>query len=239
MIGAEPASTVHAEHRRLGRIAPQLPWSSASQRLHGRPRTVRGAAEIQHPFRIGEGTSLWLDYSLRSNSFDVFCIRKLRQIDVSNFAPTFSTGHAYEEFFRPLEEYNCSYFGALYSLTRSPIEPTTRNSKIENLTVARRALNHKLQDRLIHNGAARRNRGTTSRVEHQYRSRPIAAGLANVMTSVFRHNDAYTLRIDGRESRAVALMLSARTALNCHSIRLGTASQLRPCQPLAVDPSQT
>jgi hypothetical protein len=60
------------------------------QRLHGRPRTVRGAAGLEHPFWFDQAKSLPLSRSLRSNKFDAFRIRKLRQIGVSDFAPTFS-----------------------------------------------------------------------------------------------------------------------------------------------------
>jgi hypothetical protein len=183
---------------------------------------------LEHPFWFDQADGLRLNRSLGSNEFDAFCIRKLRKIDVSDFAPTFSTSHVYEESFQPLEECGCSYFGALYSLTWSPVELTTRNSKIENLPAARRALHHILQDRRIHNGAADRKRGMTPSAVHLYRSRPIVAELANVMTSAFRHNDAYTLHIRGRDSWVLALDLSACTALNCHSIRLGTAGELRP-----------
>jgi hypothetical protein len=109
-----------------------------------------------------------------------------------------------------------------------PIELTTRNSKVENFPAARRAQHHKLQDRRIHNGAARHKKGTTPSVVHRYGSRPVVEGLANLMTSAFRHNDAYAIRIGGRDSWVVALELSARTALNCHGIRLGSAGQLRP-----------
>jgi hypothetical protein len=183
---------------------------------------------LEHPFWFDQADGLRLNRSLGSNEFDAFCIRKLRKIGVSDFAPTFSTSHVYEESFQPLEECGCSYFGALYSLTWSPVELTTRNSKIENLPAARRALHHILQDRRIHNGAVRRKRGTTPFVVHEYRSRPIAATLTSGMTSAFRHNDGCALRIGGRDCWFVPPDNSACTALNGLSIRPDSASQLRP-----------
>ena len=149
-----------------------------------------------------------LDHSLRSNLFDAFSIRKLRQIDVSNFAPTFSTGQVYEQLFQPLEEYNCSDFGGLYSRTLSPIELTTRNSTFENLAALRRALRHKLPYRLILNGAVRRTRVTTSYVERRQGSRPNAAPPATGMTSAFRNDGAYALRIGRRDCWVVCLKLA-------------------------------
>jgi len=169
-----------------------------------------------------------LNRSLRSNEFNALCIRKLRLIGVSDFAPTFSTRHEYEESFQPLDEYSCSYFGALYSLTWSPIELTTRNSKIENLPAARRALHHKLRERRVHNDAVRRKRGTTPSAVHQHRSRPIAAMPTNRMTSAFRHNDACALRIGERDCWFVPRDNSACAAFNGLSIQPDAASQLRP-----------
>jgi hypothetical protein len=64
MIGAGPASAVHAGHGRVGRIERLLPRSSGSQRLIRRPRTVRGAAGLEHPFWLDGGTSSQLDHSL-------------------------------------------------------------------------------------------------------------------------------------------------------------------------------
>jgi hypothetical protein len=183
---------------------------------------------LGRPFWLDQAKGLRLNRSLRPNEFDAFRIRKLRKIEVSDFALTFSTGHVYEESFQPLDEYHCSYFGALYSLTWSPIELTTRNSKIENLSAARRALHHKRQDHGIHNGAVRRTRGMTPSVVHQYRSRPIAAIPTNGMTSAFRNNDACVPHIGGRDCRFVPSENSACTALNGLSIRPDAASQLRP-----------
>jgi hypothetical protein len=103
-----------------------------------------------------------------------------------------------------------------------------RNSKIENLPAARRALHHKLQNRRIHNGAARRTRGTTPSAVHRHRSRPIAATLTDGMTSAFRHNHACALPIGERDCWFVSRDNSAGTALNSLSIRPDAASQLRP-----------
>ena len=164
---------------------------------------------------------------------------KLRQIGASNFAPTFSTGHVYEELSQPPQEYNCSYFGALYSPTWSPIELTTRNSKIENLPAVRRALHHKLQDRRIHNGAVRRTRGTMSFVGHRHGSRPIAAALAMGMTSAFRHDGACALRIGGRDCWFVSPDNSACTPSTASASGLTRPANYAPPTASPVDPSQT
>ena len=126
----------------------------------------------------------------------------------------------YEELSQPPDEYNCSYFGALCSPTWSPIEPTRRNSKVENLPAVRRALHHELQDRRIHNDAVRRTRGRMSYVGHRHGSRPIATALTMGMTSVFRHDGACALRIGGRDCWFVSPYNSACSALRGLSIRL-------------------
>jgi len=126
----------------------------------------------------------------------------------------------YEELSQPPEQYNCSYFAALYSPTWSPLEPTRRNSKIENSPAVRRALHHKLQDRSIHNDAVRRARGRMSYVGHRHESRPVAATPPMGMTSVFRHDDACALRIGRRDCRFGSPDDSARSTLCGLGIRL-------------------
>lgn len=167
--------------------------------MHRQLQTVRGAAGLEHQFWFDHTKSLRLNRSLGSNEFDAFCIRKLRQIGVYDFAPTFSTGHAYAEFFQPVEEYNYSYFGAFYSSPWSSIELNTRNSKIENLPAVRGTRHHELQDRCSHNGAEHRTRDTTSYLGHRCGNRAIAAAPSNDMTSAFRYDDACVLRISGRD----------------------------------------
>jgi hypothetical protein len=142
----------------------------------------------------------------------------------------------HEELSQPPEQYNCSYFRALYSPTWSPLESTRRNSKIENLPTVRRALHHKLRDRRIHNDAVHRASGTMSHVGYRRGSRPIAATPAMGMTSVFRHDGACALRVGGRDCWFGSPDNSACGTLHGLSIRLTLPANYAP--PTASPPTR-